>query len=550
MPALQPVYLALDVAGGSIDKQFVVRSALPALIEVVRGDPMAYTAVRVVLLTFDEQPTVLLGLTDPAALRTVPPPVAGTGRVWRRAFRRLRDQIQQDRTTASEQLATPVVLFVTDGPPDDSPGQWRPDFDALLDIGVTVVPVGYGTVPFPLLEELGRPAGIRPRPGVPLDVIADTVRGLRDGGRGTSRPAVAPVPPPARQLPPASPSGPPPAPPTTPPTTEAPPAQRAGRPSGTPPPAPPAPSVRASQGAFEPFVVGDGGRAAALVRTVQDRTDPYLPDFIVGGVEVRGRDGRPAVDLRAASVRGLSHRYYGKVRQDHYAFRSTPDDRYLVAAVSDGVSDAARSHDAAAVVCEHGCELLSRQLADLPPEKLDWAGLASELTGVIVRQWARTAQVDEHAATARDAVATHAATAVFAVVDLEPVDGRLHVQVAGVGDSPAWVLRDGGNRWESLQPIKNAGATVASSGTRAFPLVRGEMDGPYATELGPADVLVLMTDGIADPLGDGRGEVGRFLAQVWASPPAPLGFAAQVDFARKSHDDDRTAVAIWPEGRG
>ena len=67
------------------------------------------------------------------------------------------------------------------------------------------------------------------------------------------------------------------------------------------------------------------------------------------------------------------------------------------------------------------------------------------------------------------------------------------------------------------------------------------------TDFGPDDVLVLMTDGIGDPLRDGAGQVGRLPGgHVGDARRSPLEFAAQVDFTRKSHDDDRTAVAVWP----
>jgi hypothetical protein len=108
------------------------------------------------------------------------------------------------------------------------------------------------------------------------------------------------------------------------------------------------------------------------------------------------------------------------------------------------------------------------------------------------------------------------------------------------------VLRDGAT-WEPQQTLKNEGSTVASSRVEALPLLPPELDSPVATTLRPTDALVLMTDGIGDPLGDGSGPVGRFLAKMWSRPPAPLAFAAHVDFTRRSHDDDRTALAIWPE---
>jgi hypothetical protein len=56
-----------------------------------------------------------------------------------------------------------------------------------------------------------------------------------------------------------------------------------------------------------------------------------------------------------------------------------------------------------------------------------------------------------------------------------------------------------------------------------------------------------MTDGVGNPLA-WSAEVRDTLARWWTRPPDPLGFAAQVGFARKSHIDDRTVVGIWPDG--
>ena len=107
------------------------------------------------------------------------------------------------------------------------------------------------------------------------------------------------------------------------------------------------------------------------------------------------------------------------------------------------------------------------------------------------------------------------------------------------------MLREGAG-WEPVRPVKNDGADIATASTRALPLAGSEIAAPRVTALRRSDVLVLMSDGVGDPLHDGKGSVGRFLAAAWARPPAPIEFAAQVDFARSSHDDDRTAVAIWP----
>ena len=57
---------------------------------------------------------------------------------------------------------------------------------------------------------------------------------------------------------------------------------------------------------------------------------------------------------------------------------------------------------------------------------------------------------------------------------------------------------------------------------------------------------MLMTAGIDKPLGGGRVEVAGFLAERWRRPPDPLAFMLDVQFERKTFDDDRTVVGIWP----
>ena len=58
-------------------------------------------------------------------------------------------------------------------------------------------------------------------------------------------------------------------------------------------------------------------------------------------------------------------------------------------------------------------------------------------------------------------------------------------------------------------------------------------------------VLLVGTDGIGDPLGDGSGKVGELFARMLAQPPPPLALAHLLDFSRDTFDDDRTLIAIW-----
>lgn len=291
---------------------------------------------------------------------------------------------------------------------------------------------------------------------------------------------------------------------------------------------------------FTPYQVGDPGRAAS-VASHPDQENWDVPDTVLDGYLVRGAPDVPPMTLRAASVRGRSHRFYGRARQDAYAVRC--DQRYAVLAVADGVSSAPLSHYAANVVARHGCYEIRKLLATTTPEALNWSWLLRILAAKVVAEGRR--QLGQPDLPDSEVAVHLAATVLFAVVELAPRDGYHPVHLLSHGDSSAWILR-AGQHWEPQQPIKNEGADLASSATAALPYLPDNPPIPVHTVLAPADVLLLVTDGVGDPLGNGAGTVGGFLAENWRTPPEPLAFAAQVDFARKSHDDDRTAVALWP----
>jgi serine/threonine protein phosphatase PrpC len=290
--------------------------------------------------------------------------------------------------------------------------------------------------------------------------------------------------------------------------------------------------------------VGDPGRAAAAVVPRPDELVPFRHDMVLDGVRIPGPAGGE-VELRAASVRGLSHEYYGTVRQDEFAYLVTEDKRWLVAAVADGLSSGRYSHRAAEIVCRHGCRQLARQLRERDLTELDWQALFDDLGDEVIARASKDFDLDDPPV---ETVAERmAATALFAVVDLDPTAGGRRVRVMSLGDTSAWLLRPGRPEpWTPLQAVKNAGSTVASASTAAVPAVPRTLASPVVTELCPGEVLVLMSDGVGDPLGGGTGEVGAFLADAWRAAPDPLTFAAQVGFRRRSYDDDRTVLAVWP----
>jgi serine/threonine protein phosphatase PrpC len=233
--------------------------------------------------------------------------------------------------------------------------------------------------------------------------------------------------------------------------------------------------------------------------------------------------------------------------QDAYAYRC--DGRHVVVAVADGVGSGRLSHVASNIVTQHGCQLVTARLATTPAAELDWGEILEVMAKKVLNAGRRRMSVaaDDPPPAFADVARLMSTTILFVVLEMMPrPDGHLTAYVMAHGDTSAWILRHGRDAWEPLQAVKNASAEVATSATAALPYVPASRPDALVLTVGPQDVLLLASDGIGDPLSDGAGPVGAFLADRWRTAPEPLAFAAHVDFARRSHDDDRTAVALWP----
>ncbi|CCH32234.1 protein phosphatase 2C domain-containing protein [Actinosynnema sp. NPDC047251] len=315
----------------------------------------------------------------------------------------------------------------------------------------------------------------------------------------------------------------------------------------TDPPVAPAPAPAPQwRGGVRPYEVGDPGRAAGNVVPVPDPAGWDRRDTVLDGFALLEAPKKPIAEVRAASVRGLAHRHYGRVRQDEYGFRRTDDGRYFVIGVADGVSSGPMSHKAAILAARWATDKLAAALASTEPQRFPWGTFVQGVANRIERRGRDLLGRED--ADLREVAGHLATTVLYAVVDLQPVDGAHPVHLLSIGDTSAWVLR-GGKRWEPQAAVKNDGADLHSGSVHALPVPPADLV-PVRTTVAPGEALIVVTDGVGDPLGHGTGAVGAFLADAWAMPPASgLDFAAQTGFARKSFDDDRTAVGFWPVAR-
>lgn len=257
-----------------------------------------------------------------------------------------------------------------------------------------------------------------------------------------------------------------------------------------------------------------------------------VPDTTIDG------GGVPGAELRAISLRGLSHRTRGILRQDVAALGATPDGQRLVLAVADGVSAAAHSHLGAAAAARAAVELLLREfdLAELE---------ADDLVRAVAKRIASDPAIAARRRSDPDlAVDT---TLSVAVLDRTGVSDRLWV--AGVGDSPVYLLDRTAGVWERIDgtPVTADGGP-ASPSTPALP---HDVDAAWSARrtLGPHEAVFVMSDGLGGPLGPGGGEVGRYLAEAWNRAPEPLSMAMQAHLYRHTFNDDRSVAALWLEDR-
>jgi serine/threonine protein phosphatase PrpC len=233
-------------------------------------------------------------------------------------------------------------------------------------------------------------------------------------------------------------------------------------------------------------------------------------------------DGGTAGNLvvRAATVRGRKHRVVGLPRQDAMLVRATPGGEAVVAAVADGLSSAAASHEGARLAVHFGVDQVL-------------AGVTGVMSAPDV--------MHEVARVLRSSAGTSDPSLLATTLLVARIDAATgSAWMASVGDSTAKVLRDG--VWVDCFP--SAPGDIRDLAVACLPSHPDHVR-ERVVELQTGDVLVLMSDGLADPLGGGTGDVGAELARRWASPPEPLEYANVLDFRRRSFDDDRTAVAVW-----
>ncbi len=276
-----------------------------------------------------------------------------------------------------------------------------------------------------------------------------------------------------------------------------------------------------------PFAIGEPGRAATQLGPGLPSRFPDSADHELSECSV------PGATVRAASVRGILHRYRDQPRQDRFSLVFDPATTTLIVTVCDGVGQFALSQEAASFVA-----------ADVPRAYLlhrDWPIAVAEVNDRL-KEFVASTPSRPHLDPVPDDVRM-ATTLAAAAIRLDPDDRK--VSVAWTDDTSAW--QRAGGKWWNLTPDPEADADdsgLHSGRVKALPHANPRLKtAEYQVGEGP---LLIMTDGVGGPM-ESAAQVRDTLAEWWATPPDIFTFAQQVGFARKGHMDDRTVVGVWFE---
>ena len=247
--------------------------------------------------------------------------------------------------------------------------------------------------------------------------------------------------------------------------------------------------------------------------------------------------------FRGASVRGDGHRLGGSSRQDELMTAYDPKTGALLLVVADGVSAASSSHLGATAVCRYAIHEFPKLTAgDTPPDWETFVHGAAWTLVELAKKRCHESNDDRAYSLARSEFATTLAVAI-----LKPISSaRSRLSAFAIGDSSIWILNQAGLTNLIGAKSQDLSRPVTSS-VLALPLLPKNLatfDGYLAGD----DVLLAMSDGIGDALGDGTGLLGDLLRAQLIIPPPQIQMARVADFARESFGDDRTLAGVWHVG--
>lgn len=287
---------------------------------------------------------------------------------------------------------------------------------------------------------------------------------------------------------------------------------------------PPAPAWGDRAEPWVPDTIGRRAKAAEAPWKIDP--DPDFPDTVLD----HGRIGD--ITALACAARGSKHRFEGTARQDAAIARAATG-TWAIAAVADGVGSVPESQKASMAAVRWLAAAVSRRLeaggaGETEPHKLVAAAFSDVNNGLLKLRGPKT---------------TLTAAAVAAAPG---PDGGYPSWGASVGDSPVYVLHDGG--LTEVFPLEREDEFGTFTAAMPTPDLMGHLRFKSAP-ICPGQALALVSDGLGDLLGARSEEPQRYFAANWSAPPAPAEFMRHVQIRSRGFDDDRSAAVLWAAPR-
>ena len=239
------------------------------------------------------------------------------------------------------------------------------------------------------------------------------------------------------------------------------------------------------------------------------------------------------LEVRAASVVGAGHRCQEPgPRQDAYALGRTPDGKFLVIAVADGVSQSPRSDLGARVAVSAATRELVAMLSSGGVTAIDMEHLYNAVAGEMLGTGRNRGLLDKDICS----------ILILAVIPAVPrPDGMRQVWTSWIGDVSLWIHRQG-----SLYRVTGQEKSGMDRNTlNAVLPFNPDWAEQSTVNLQPSDRVAVVTDGLSDSLS-GIPEAAEFFARQWAaSAPHPAAFLHNLCYDGPGQSDDRTAVVVW-----
>lgn len=292
-------------------------------------------------------------------------------------------------------------------------------------------------------------------------------------------------------------------------------------------------------------------------------SDPCAPGWKLDerAFATSGAGGRRLI---GASIRGRSHAHTGGFREDDFLLQASTDGRWNIIAVADGAGSASRSRIGSRIATEVAVQQAQAQLLSLGPAAIDEWRVSGDkeptrALRVMFYQALGTAALEalkaiEEQARYHDADIREYATTLLLATHTHTEIGDL-VGTFWVGDGAIALCDQAGGARLLGQPDSGAFSGQTRFLDRSAVDSGQEIMSRIHCAITPAlDSLLLMTDGVSDPLFESDNELhspARWrelqdqLMPLIQTDTATEKLVSWLKFWRKGHHDDRTIVVLY-----